>query len=58
MVFWWCGLDLGVAKAVFVAETHFLGVVAERGVWSLSELVASARQGSPVTLILSALSSL
>ncbi|MCI91002.1 hypothetical protein A2U01_0112296, partial [Trifolium medium] len=27
--------------------------VAERGLSSLSELVASARQGSPVTLILS-----
>ncbi|MCI97867.1 hypothetical protein A2U01_0119168 [Trifolium medium] len=25
-------------------------MVAERGVWSLSELVARARQGSPVTL--------
>ncbi|MCI60232.1 hypothetical protein A2U01_0081487, partial [Trifolium medium] len=31
-------------------EPQILGVVAERAAWSLSELVASARQGSPMTL--------
>ncbi|MCI49705.1 hypothetical protein A2U01_0070949, partial [Trifolium medium] len=35
-------------------EPKFWACVAERGIASLSELVASARQGSPVTLILSA----
>ncbi|MCI60494.1 hypothetical protein A2U01_0081750, partial [Trifolium medium] len=35
-------------------ELQILELVAERGVCSLSELVARARQGSPVTLILSA----
>ncbi|MCI35313.1 hypothetical protein A2U01_0056534, partial [Trifolium medium] len=34
---------------VFEAWASNLGMVAERGVWSLSELVASARQDSPVT---------
>ncbi|MCI33119.1 hypothetical protein A2U01_0054335, partial [Trifolium medium] len=35
-------------------EPQILGFLAERGVSSLSELVASTRQGSPVTLKLSA----
>ncbi|MCI89166.1 hypothetical protein A2U01_0110454, partial [Trifolium medium] len=30
-------------------EPQIWAVVAERAEWSLSELVASARQGSPVT---------
>ncbi|MCI85650.1 hypothetical protein A2U01_0106929, partial [Trifolium medium] len=34
---------------------HNLELVAERGACSLSELVASARQGSPVTLECTAL---
>ncbi|MCI89948.1 hypothetical protein A2U01_0111237, partial [Trifolium medium] len=32
---------------LFVVGTHFWVLVAERGLSSLSELVASARQGSP-----------
>ncbi|MCI59242.1 hypothetical protein A2U01_0080497, partial [Trifolium medium] len=35
-------------------ELQNLELLAERGIWSLSDLVASARQGSPVTLNLSA----
>ncbi|MCI94177.1 hypothetical protein A2U01_0115475, partial [Trifolium medium] len=36
-------------------EPQILGLLAERGVCSLSELIASARQGSPVTLKCTAL---
>ncbi|MCI77544.1 hypothetical protein A2U01_0098814, partial [Trifolium medium] len=43
---------------LFVAGTHFWVLAAERDLSSLSELVVSARHGSPVTLILSACSSL
>ncbi|MCI55204.1 hypothetical protein A2U01_0076454, partial [Trifolium medium] len=36
-------------------KLHDLELLAERGFWSLSEMVASAHQGSPVTMFLSAL---
>ncbi|MCI91438.1 hypothetical protein A2U01_0112732, partial [Trifolium medium] len=43
----------------FLAERgHTFLMIAERGNWSLSELVAGGSQGSPVTLFLSALLSL
>ncbi|MCI84863.1 hypothetical protein A2U01_0106141, partial [Trifolium medium] len=46
----WLKMDLSKTYAIFVAGIHFWACVAERVDPSLRELVASARQGSPVTL--------